>query len=365
MLSVVIPTYKEAPNLRPLAEKVNGVMRRHGIVYELIFVDDNSPDETANVAQALAQDFPVRLVQRKSRRRDLSLSVLDGISAAQFDNVIVMDADLSHPAEKIPEMLDHLAVNPDVFVLGSRYVEGGSFDRSWSLGRVLNSLVATALARPLVNCSDPMSGFFGFNRQYSGDLTELNPLGYKIALELMVRGGFSGIREVPIQFSDRERGASKMNPGEQLKYLRHLRRLYLYRYGSLAEFVHFGAVGASGFIVDVACYYLFQLFGAPHEIARALSFWPAVSWNWVINRTTTFGARQRRPRIRQWLEFVGSSLIGFSISWGIYVLLTANIALMDQYRLLALIIGTGVASVFNFTVATLFVYNEKRKAAHR
>lgn len=360
MLTIVVPTYKEALNLEPLARSVDAVMGQHGITYELLIVDDNSPDETAGVARELARDFPVELYQPVGRRRDLSLSVLDGIREARFDNVVVMDADLSHPPERIPEMLAHLGDNDQAFVLGSRYVDGGSFDRNWSAWRFLNSHIATLLARPLAACSDPMSGFFALNRRCLGDLAQYKPLGYKIALELMVRGNFSEIREVPIQFTDRELGTSKMSLGEQLKYLRHLRRLYLYRFGNLAEFVHFGAVGASGMIVDVAFYYAFQFFGMPHQVARAFSFWPAVSWNWVMNRMATFGERKRRPRIRQWLEFVASSLVGFSISWGTYVLLTANVDFLDRYRVLALILGVGAASTFNFTVATLFVYNEKR-----
>lgn len=360
MLSIVVPTYKEALNLGPLAESVDAVMRQHEIVYELLVVDDNSPDDTVSVANTLAGKFPLRLVQPTGRERDLSLSVLDGIREARFDNIVVMDADLSHPPERVPEMLAHLVENDRVFLLGSRYVEGGSFDRRWSAWRFLNSHIATLLARPLVACSDPMSGFFALNRRHLGDPSQFRPLGYKIGLELMVRGNFSEIREVPIQFTDRELGTSKMNLREQLKYLRHLRRLYLHRFGNLAEFVHFAAVGASGMIVDITFYYLFQVSGITHEVARALSFWPAVSWNWVMNRKTTFGDRKRRPRLKQWLEFVGSSLVGFSISWGTYILLTANVTFLDEYRLLALIIGVGVASVFNFTVSTLFVYSEKR-----
>ncbi len=359
MLSIVVPTFKEAGNLERLAERIDSCLSAVEISYELIIADDNSPDETPEVCDRLTKQYPLRLVLGEGRPRDLSLSVIDGIRAAKHPTILVMDADLSHPPEKIPEMLAQVTANPTAFVLGSRYVPGGTFDRQWSIWRFLNSHVATMLARPLVKCRDPMSGFFMFSKDRV-DVARLRPMGYKIGLEIMVRGEFSEVVEVPISFADREIGASKMNLDQQIKYLRHLRRLYLYRFGGFAEFIHFGAVGASGFVIDVSCYYLLQWFGVPHQVARGISFWPAVSWNWAINRRMTFGERERRPRGKQWAEFVIASLIGFSLNWGIYVFLTTYIEFFDQWRLIAFVLGIGVASISNFTLSTFFVFSEKR-----
>ncbi len=189
-----------------------------------------------------------------------------------------------------------------------------------------------------------MTGFFAVRKGDLPDTGRLRPIGYKIALEIMVRGDFSRIVEVPISFRDRSIGTSKMNLKQQFNYLRHLRRLYLYRFGGLAEFVHYGAVGLSGFVVDICVYYLLQLVGLDHRIARLISFWPAVSWNWALNRITTFGDRARRPRGHQWMEFVMASCIGFAFNWGIYVTLTSNFHFFDQYRLLALISHLSLAS---------------------
>lgn len=361
MLSIVVPTYCEADNIPLLAERLHGVLTSRGIQYELLISDDNSPDDTRAVVARLAVNFPIRLLQPESRDKDLSLSVIDGIKAATNDLVVVMDADLSHPPEVVPLMLEQLREDDEVFVVGSRYVPGGSFDRDWSLFRFLNSHIATLITKPLVSCQDPMSGFFALCRSRIGDYERLNPIGYKIGLELMVRGNFSRVVEVPIRFQDREIGESKLNLGQQLKFLRHLRRLYTARFGTVGEFLSYGLVGASGFIVDLFFYYLFQLMGAPHQVARALSFWPAVSWNWLFNRITTFGERKRRPHGRQWLEFVLTSLFGFSINWGVYYLLTTHVAFFDEYRLAALVTGVGVASVFNFVMSSLYVYNEKRQ----
>jgi len=365
MLSIVVPTFMEADNLPLLAEQIHACIgignAEASVDYELIVVDDMSPDDTVEVCGRLSKTYPLKLLRREGRSRDLSLSVIDGIEAAANDIVLVMDADLSHPPKEIAAMLEKVAGNEGTLVVGSRYISGGSFDRDWSLWRFLNSHLAALLARPLAQCSDPMSGFFMFNRQRLGDITKLNPIGYKIGLEMMVRVNFKDIEEVPISFKDRELGASKMNFDQQWKYLRHLRRLYLYKFKGWAEFVHFGAVGASGFVIDLAFYYLFQAVGANHILARGLSFWPAVSWNWALNRKTTFGDRARRPKMRQWFEFVISSLVGFSFNWGIYVMLTTTITFFDQYRLLALVAGVASASLFNFTASTLFVYNDKRK----
>lgn len=361
MLSIVVPTYLEEENIPPLIAGISDALKETDISYEVIIVDDNSPDGIKEVIDQLIPDHPVRLIQPKGRERDLSMSVIDGTLAAQGEHILVMDADLSHPPDLIPAMYRTLLEDESAFVVGSRYVEHGSFDRRWSLWRFFNSHIATLITRPLVQCQDPMSGFFAFRRDQIEDYDRLNPIGYKIGLELMVRGNFSVVREVPINFSDREIGESKLNLNQQIKFLRHLRRLYTARFGTLGEFLSYGAVGAGGFVVDLAFYYLLQIMGMPHQLARACSFWPAVSSNWYLNRIATFGERKRRPQGRQWFEFVLTSLIGFSLNWGVYYILTSRMAYFDDYRLLALIAGVGVASVFNFVMSSLVVYNEKRQ----
>ena len=358
-MSIIVPTFNEAENLPHLTAALSNVL--DGITYELLIADDRSEDATKTVVTDLAKDDPIRLIEAGDRPRDLSLSVLDGIDAAQYTTLLVMDADLSHPPEMIPSMLAAIQSDPASFVLGSRYISGGSFDRDWSMWRFVNSHIATLIARPLVTCRDPMSGFFLFNRDRI-DRSRLRPLGYKIGLELMVRGDFSGVVEVPILFKDRQIGESKMNLQQQIKYLRHIRRLYLHKFGNLAEFFHFGAVGASGFLIDVSFYFLLQFLGLSHVMARAISFWPAVSWNWALNRISTFGERERRPKARQWFEFVGTSLFGFAINWGTYTYLTTNSGFFDEYKVLALITGIISASFFNFAASSLFVYSEKRSS---
>ena len=357
-VSIVVPTYKEAENLQALCETVDEELSKEEVTYELLIVGDRSLDDTVNIANALSAKFPLRLIQPQVRDRDFSLSVLDGIREAIADTVVVMDADLSHLIPKIPNLIAGL--DEETFVAGSRYAKGGEFSRGRSFWRFLNSLLVKLMVLPLTSCGDPMTGFFAVRKQDLKDLNRFRPIGYKIALELMVRGEFEKIVEVPIELKDKVVGKSKMNFQQQINYLRHLRRLYLCKFRSWAEFIHYGTIGATGFVVDLSCYYLLQLFGIDHRAARAISFWPAVSWNWALNRITTFGERERRPRTRQWLEFVITSIIGFSLNWGIYVTLTSSSEFFNQYRILAFMSGIFGASIFNFTASTLFVYSEKR-----
>ena len=209
LVSIVVPTYKEAENLQALCESVDQVLGAENLAYELLIVDDQSPDDTVNIARSLAEKYPLRLIQPAGRSRDLSLSVLDGIREASSDVVVAMDADLSHPVTKIPQLV--AAVEEDTFVAGSRYAKGGKFDRGWSFWRFLNSWFATLMALPFTSCSDPMTGFFALRKQDLNELKRFRPIGYKIALELMVRGEFKKIVEIPIEFKDRAVGKSKMN----------------------------------------------------------------------------------------------------------------------------------------------------------
>ena len=231
-VSILVPTFREAANIPSLAERIHAALSDSGIAWELLLIDDNSEDGSEAVVAELARRLPVRLVTRRQPPRDLSLSVIEGIRLCRFDRLVVMDADLSHPPERIADLLAALDADCDM-VVGSRYAPGGLIDRTWSPWRLLNSRVATSLAFPLVNCSDPMSGFFATDRRVLPDLQQLQPIGYKIALELMVRGRLR-VKELPIDFRDRSMGSSKMNWRQQLNFLRHLYRLYRVKFGRTA-----------------------------------------------------------------------------------------------------------------------------------
>ncbi len=195
---------------------------------ELVLVDDDSQDGTVELVERLARPWVKLLV--RSRDRGLSQAVLAGIAQSEGEIVVVMDADLSHPPEVIPDMLRAIDRGAD-FVLGSRYVEGGETDDSWGLFRWLNSRLATLLARPLTQVSDPMSGFFAMPRAALDKAEDPSPLGYKIGLELLVRCRCEKVVELPIHFANRLHGESKLTVRQQLLYLRHLTRLYRFKLG--------------------------------------------------------------------------------------------------------------------------------------
>ena len=358
-ISIVIPTYKEAANIAVICLELHKVLTDQSMDYEIVIIDDNSQDGTESEVSILqTQGIAVELIIRKAQR-GLSSAVLDGIDATQGDIVVVMDADLSHPCATIPQMVVKLTDNQADFVIGSRYIAGGSFDHSWGWARLLNSKVATWLARLLVRVKDPMSGFFAFRKVDAPARHLLSPIGYKIGLELMVKGRkvFRRIAEVPIHFQDRQRGNSKMSFIEQLKYLRHLRRLYAHAYPTLSEITQFALVGSIGFTIDLLLYFTLQTaFGLSHLTARGLSFWGAASCNWILNRVLTFSHYQKTPRLEQWLLFLVSSLVGFTISWGSYTVMTLNIGFFMEFKILALFLGVVLGMGFNFVFCQNIVF---------
>lgn len=229
MISIVVPTYREAANLPLVAEEVAAAFANRTDDYELLFIDDDSQDGSEKICEELSKRFPVRIVVRKGER-GLATAVIHGIEVSSGDIVVVMDADLSHPPSAIPTMVERLQSGESDFVLGSRYVEGGSIHDDWSVFRKLNSVIPSLLAKPLCPLRDPMSGFFAFRRADMPDSNRLSPIGYKIALEIYVKGDFNNPSEVPIHFADRQHGESKLSLKEQLNFIRHLARLYAFKF---------------------------------------------------------------------------------------------------------------------------------------
>jgi dolichol-phosphate mannosyltransferase len=226
-VTVVVPTLREVENIVPLVRRLEALRTRTRLDLELLLMDDDSRDGIVELVESLKTDW-VRLIVRTDNP-GLSLAVLDGLRRSVRDVLVVMDADLSHPPEKIPEMLDALNAGADL-VVGSRFVEGGSTDDTWGVFRWVNSRVAMLLAIPLTNLKDPMSGFFALRRSTFTAGRDFNPVGYKIGLELIVKCRCRRVVEIPIYFSNRYRGSSKLTLKEQLRYLRHIGRLYAHKY---------------------------------------------------------------------------------------------------------------------------------------
>jgi len=246
-VSIVVPALNEGENIPLLVPRVAEAM--NGRDWEMLIVDDNSRDNTLEVCAELARKFPLKLLVRERPTHGLSGAVLHGFAHATGEVFVVMDADLQHPPEKLPELIDAVAQGHADFAIGSRYA-GGSMEGEWGAFRRFNSSIATALARPFAGgVKDPMSGFFAIGRSTFERAERLSPLGYKIALELMCKCRVKQVTEVPIHFGLRQLGQSKLSMKQQFHYLQHLSRLYDFEFPRLAPIAKFLVVLAAGFVM--------------------------------------------------------------------------------------------------------------------
>lgn len=220
MLSIVIPTYNEADSLPLLCKQLADTLSGHE--FELVVVDDNSPDKTWEIAEQLASQYPISVL-RRTDARGLSSAVVEGFKLAKGDLIAVIDADLSHPPELLPSLLQQMSEDTDL-VIASRLIQGGGVDH-WPTYRRLLSWGGRVLARPLTEVKDIMSGYFLIRRSVLEDAA-LVPRGYKILLEILIKGEIRKHIEVPYRFKSRELGASKMTLETHLSYLRQLAHLY-------------------------------------------------------------------------------------------------------------------------------------------
>ena len=224
MISIIIPTYNEVENLPVLTDKITTLLNKNE--FEIIIVDDNSPDGTGELADKLSNNNDQISVIHRNSKNGLASAVVDGFLHAKGEIFGVMDADLSHPPEIIPMLISPILENKADFVIGSRYISEGE-TKDWSNKRKITSIAATLLARPLTDVKDPMSGLFFIKKEVIKDV-KLNPLGYKIALEIIVKGNYKNILEVPFTFQNRVNGESKLGFKEELNYILHLSKLYWY-----------------------------------------------------------------------------------------------------------------------------------------
>lgn len=227
-ITLVIPTYNEAENVPILVEQVFKIYGQAKLAGDVIIVDDDSPDETWRIARELKGKYPRLEVIRRLNERGLSSAVLEGFRSSGSRILGVMDADLSHPPEKIPELVAPIIRGEADIAIGSRYTGAGDIEK-WPLSRKLSSKLATLAVAGLTSVKDPMSGFFFLRREVIEGV-KLRPKGFKIGLEILVRGNYKNVIEVPIVFRDRLYGETKLNRSVIFDYLVHVLRLYVYKY---------------------------------------------------------------------------------------------------------------------------------------
>ena len=359
-VSVIVPTYKEALNLPALVERLEAVRETHRLDLEMVIMDDDSRDGTVEAVACLDRDW-VRLVVRTANR-GLSAAVLDGFREARNEVFLVMDADLSHPPETIPEMLRQLQSGAD-FVLGSRYVAGGTTEEAWGVLRWINSKAATLLARPFTRLKDPMSGFFAFHRSLLDGAPSMNPVGYKIGLEVLVKCNCRNVAEIPIHFSQRFQGESKLSLREQLLYLEHLRRLAEFKFGDWARFLEFSLVGFSGAFVNLAALTLLVWVRVPVRIAVAIAIFVAMFTNFLLNRQFTFSYARDRHWSGQLLGFVGASSFGAAANYCVTLLILHYWPFTERFPQIAATFGILAGLASNYTLSRYVVFKKSETSA--
>jgi dolichol-phosphate mannosyltransferase len=224
-VSIVIPTYNEAGNIKKIIHSTFNVFKENGIDGEIVVVDDNSPDGTANVAEGLKNKFNVRVI-RRTAKMGLASAVVDGFNIANGDILGVIDADLSHNPKFIFDLVNPISRGEADLTIGSRYIKGGRIE-NWSLLRKLISKGAILLARPLTTIKDPVSGFFFLKKEVI-DNVKFRPQGYKICLEIIIKGNYRNAVEIPYTFTNRQVGKSKLSLRTCYSYLFLLLDLYAY-----------------------------------------------------------------------------------------------------------------------------------------
>ena len=365
----MIPTYNEKPNLEELITRINAACDAKGIEAEVVIVDDNSPDGTGSFAEELGGRFDVKVVHRAGKL-GLSTAVMEGFERASGDLLVVMDADLSHPPEAIPQMVEKIRSGSAQIVVGSRYVRGGKVE-NWPMHRRLVSKGATLLARGLTKVKDPMSGFFALERKVI-DGVELNPIGYKIGLEILVKGKYERVEGVPITFADRKAGKSKLGASVYLKYIDHCIRLYEHNRPWLARYIKFAFIGGIGTLINLAVLWTsVEIFFVHYLWAAVLAFVVADTNNFIWNRWWTF--RSKGKVHIQYPQFLLVSVDGLMLNLIILKTIVEDLmpALGIQedraslFLVFAQIIAIFLVSIFNFIANSFWTFGEDIKDDRR
>ena len=358
-LSVVIPTYNERANVAPLAAALAKAL--DGIDYEIIFVDDDSPDSTAALARELAQHSPrVRTLLRVGRR-GLAGAVVEGFLASSAPYLAAMDADLQHDESILPDMFRRLRDERLDLVIATRNAQGGSMGEfagtriqlsQW--GRRLSRLVTH------VEISDPMSGYFALTRSFLDEVVRgLSNIGFKVLLDLLATARRPvRIGEVGYTFRARQRGVSKMGTLVGLEYLELLLDKWLGRWIPVGYLV-FGMVGTFGVLVNLALTSVLLRLGRPFQEAQLAATSVVIALNFFLNNALTF----RAWRLHGWRMLPG--LLRFYICCGVGVMMDLFIAdslgRAGMHRALASSIAIFFSSVWNYGVSSLFVWRTNQQ----
>ena len=374
-ISIIIPTYNESENIIKILHSIGEILPKN-IPTQAIVVDDNSPDGTGKIVEDYLKnvkkiaDYTIEIIHRKAKD-GLGSAILKGIQQAKGDTIVVMDSDFSHPPQIIPKLIESVKKYQYDIAVASRYIKGGKI-QGWSLKRKIISKFATLIAKKGlgIDTKDPMSGFFAFKRNIIKGLN-IDAIGYKILLEILVKTKDVNIKEVPYTFQDREFGCSKLSIKTVFDYYRSVWKLY--RYGkplekqekrSSVKFLYkagrFYTVGTSGFIVNYMISLLFA--GGVSDLwylhANVIGIIASITTNFVLNKIWTFEDRDFRIKktISQYGKFAMFSSLGALVQLGmVYFLVDSN----EIAYPIALILAVITAAFGNFVLNKKWTFKEK------
>lgn len=364
-LSVVVPTFNERENIQELVNRLSAVLE--GVAWEVIFVDDNSPDGTAALVRDIARrDSRVRVVQRIGRR-GLSTACVEGMLASSAPYLAVMDADLQHDETILPAMLRSVKTDGYDIAVGSRHVAGGSLG-TWAQERQFVSEFATRLSRLVlkVGVTDPMSGFFLLKREVlEGAVGDLSGIGFKIMLDIFASSK-EPLRfiEIPYEFRTRQAGESKLDSAAVWDYLMMLLDKSLGRYIPI-RFIPFALVGGAGVFVHLFVLWLvYALGGLSFAVGQTAAAIVAMTFNFFVNNAFTYRDRQLRGwgLLRGWLSFTLACSVGAVANVGIATYAFETQLVGQTAWVLSAIAGIIVGAVWNYAVTSVYTWNKVKGA---
>ena len=354
-LAVVVPTYSEVDNVDELIRRVGDALE--GVDWELIFVDDDSPDGTAaRVLETARRDRRVRLLQRIGRR-GLSSACIEGMLATAAPYVAVIDADLQHDERLLPEMLRSLKTEDLDIVVGSRYAPGGGVGE-WDRRRQWMSRFASRLGQLLIRAdlADPMSGFFMLRADVLGSgARSLSAVGFKILLDIFASAPRPlRFKELPYEFRQRTAGESKLDHAVLWEYLLMLLQKAL---GPAipVRFIAFSLIGGSGVVVHMAVLWtLYRGLGVDFVTGQAAAALVAMTTNFFLNNLLTYRDMRLRGRrlVWGWVSFVLACSVGAIANVGIATYLFRA----DSYWVLSALAGIVVGAVWNYAVTAVYTW---------
>ncbi len=365
MISIIVPTFNERDNVPVLVERLDKALRSKGYEYEILIVDDGSTDGTQEVVKEVSKKYPVRLIDRSKKKKGLGFAVVDGFKEAKGEILVVMDADLQHPPEDVPRLIEKIEEGCDI-VIASRYTKGGSVGK-WNPVRLIISKGAALLARVVIpkarEITDPMSGFFALRRDViEGRLGQLNPLGFKILLEILAKGNYRKMCEIGFVFGKRYAGKSKLGIKVILFYVLHLLRLAR-ETGEFSRMVKFGTVGLGGVLVNEGTvWFVMEELGLKRlgelglSVSVILGFQTSVAFNFIFHEHWTFKDREvdksHLSKLKRFIKYEWASVGGLVIQWAAAVTLTY----VGIHYLVANLIGIILGMAFRYAYSTVKVW---------